>query len=358
MRDLALFYAFFMKAGKNNATGASSFTQRVLAVTQKAGLDSFVLALIGMIMLAWLWPEGGTGEGPFSLGELTNYGVSVIFFFYGLRLNLTKLREGLSNWRMHLLVQFSTFVLFPLLILGAMQVFGNTDNNLLWLGIFFLASLPSTVSSSVVMVSIAEGNIPAAIFNASISSIIGVFITPLWMGLVVSASAGEFELGDIIAKLVLQVLVPVVAGILLHGKLGTFAEVHRQKLRYFDQLVILLIVYSSFCESFARNMFSGFTAWDIVLLGAGMMGLFFLVYGLITLICHLLGFNREDRIAVVFCGSKKSLVHGTVMSKVLFGDANIIGIVLLPLMLYHALQIAATSIIAQKLARQKRQATA
>lgn len=329
--------------------------KRSLAILQRVGLDGFVLALLGMILLAYLWPEGGTGEGPFSLSALTSYGVSLIFFFYGLRLNLGKLREGLSNWRMHLLVQFSTFVLFPLLVLVAMELFEQDSSHLLWLGIFFLATLPSTVSSSVVMVSIAEGNIPAAIFNASISSIIGVFITPLWMGLVLTATAGDFELGSIIGKLILQVLVPVIAGILLHGRFGNFALLYRQKLRYFDQLVILLIVYTSFSESFDRNMFSDYSIRDVFLLGAAMLGLFFLAFGLITLICYLLKFNREDRIAVVFCGSKKSLVHGTVMSKVLFGEANIIGIVLLPLMLYHSLQIAASSMIAQHLARKKRE---
>lgn len=344
-----------MESKKNHSASKSSLLKRALALSQRAGLDSFVLALIGMICLAYIWPEGGTGEGPFSLSELTSYGVSLIFFFYGLRLNLKKLREGLSNWRMHLLVQFSTFVLFPLLVLALMTIFQQEESHLLWLGVFFLASLPSTVSSSVVMVSIAEGNIPAAIFNASISSIIGIFITPLWMGLVLSSTSAGFELGDIIGKLVLQVLLPVLAGIMLHGRLGNFAARYRQQLRYFDQLVILLIVYSSFSESFARNMFSDFSALDIFLLAAGMMGLFFLIYGLITLLCRFLGFNREDRITVVFCGSKKSLVHGTVMSKVLFGEA-IIGIVLLPIMLYHALQIAAASMIAQKEAKEKRMA--
>jgi sodium/bile acid cotransporter 7 len=344
-----------MESENKHSGQKNSLLKRTLALLQRLGLDSFVLALIGMIGLAYVWPEGGTGEGPFSLSELTSYGVSLIFFFYGLRLNLQKLREGLSNWRMHLLVQFSTFVLFPLLVLALMTIFQQEDSHLLWLGVFFLASLPSTVSSSVVMVSIAEGNIPAAIFNASISSIIGVFITPLWMGLVLSSTSAGFELGDIIGKLVLQVLLPVVAGVMLHGRLGNFAARYRQQLRYFDQLVILLIVYSSFSESFARKMFSDFSVLDIFLLAAGMMGLFFLIYGLITLLCRFLGFNREDRITVVFCGSKKSLVHGTVMSKVLFGE-SIIGIVLLPIMLYHALQIAAASMIAQKEAKEKRMA--
>jgi sodium/bile acid cotransporter 7 len=152
-------------------------------------------------------------------------------------------------------------------------------------------------------------------------------------------------------KLVLQVLLPVVLGIVLHRSWGGFAERNKKKLRIFDQSIILLIVYTSFCESFARKMFSGYSIIDLVILGAAMVALFFLIYGLTHLISRLLGFNREDRITAIFCGSKKSLVHGTVMSKVLFPDANMVGIILLPIMMYHALQLLATSIIAQATAR-------
>jgi len=317
----------------------------------RAGFDWFLVALIGMIVLAYLWPEGGVDREPVSLGDVATYGVSVIFFFYGLRLRPEKLRAGLSNWRLHLVVQLATFLLFPLLIMPLRGLFEGTSGELLWLGTFYLAALPSTVSSSVVMVSIAGGNIPAAIFNASISSLIGVFVTPLWMGLYLSASSGDFDMGQIMGKLVLQVLLPVALGIVLHRFWGSFAESHKKRLRIFDQVIILIIVYTSFSESFARNMFSDFSAGDILLLGIAMLGLFFLVYGLLHLISRLLGFSHENRITAIFCGSKKSLVHGTVMSKVLFPDANMVGIILLPIMLYHALQLLASSVIAQSIAR-------
>lgn len=335
------------------------FVKRFFALAARAGLDRFIFGLLGMVLLAYLWPQGGTGEGTFSLSNLTNYGVSIIFFFYGLRLNPAKLWSDLGNWRLHIVVQLSTFVLFPLLVLAGKNFFENEQNELIWLGIFFLAAVPSTVSSSVVMVSVAEGNIAAAIFNASISSLLGVFITPLLMGLVLSSSAGVgVEMGAVILKLMLQVLAPVILGIILHAKLGGGAQQHRNKLKYFDQSVILLIVYTSFSKSFATDMFSGLTIGDLLLLGIGMLGLFFLVFLLISLVSRLMGFNREDRIAVVFCGSKKSLVHGTVMSKVIFSNAGVTGMVLLPLMIYHALQLIAASMIAQRMARQKEATTA
>ena len=333
-----------------------SYYKRVLQILSRFGLDTFILLLISMILLAYLLPQGGTGRGTWSLSSLAGYGISLIFFFYGLKLNFVKLKAGLRNWKLHAVVHISTFILFPLIILSCKGLFQYTNTYPLWLGAFFLASLPSTVSSSVVMVSIAEGNIPAAIFNASISSIIGVFITPLWMSLVNTGANENADMSGIITKLVLQVLVPVVLGILLNKKWGWFAEKYKKELKYFDQTIILTIVYTAFCESFAQHMFSNIGFVELIMLGICMVSLFFLAYFIISLISRLLSFNREDTITASFCGSKKSLVHGTVMSKVLFANSTMTGILLLPLMLYHALQLIIISMIAQKLAKDKHHA--
>lgn len=325
--------------------------KRYWELANRAGFDGFLLGIIGMIVLAYLWPTPGLLEGPFSLSAFANYGVSLIFFFYGLRLSPAKLRTGLSNWHLHIVIQFSTFIIFPLVALFFKPWFSEGEYELLWLGTFYLAALPSTVSSSVVMVSIAGGNLPSAIFNASVSSLIGVFITPLWMGLVLTATSGDYDLWMVIGKLTLQVLFPVMLGILLIPKLGGFAEKHRQSLKYFDQTIILLIVYTAFCESFARRMFQTLSFADLIALGFLMILFFFLIYFLIHLISHLLNFNREDRITALFCGSKKSLVQGTVMSKVLFTGSPMLGIILLPIMIYHSFQLIIVSILAQSMAR-------
>jgi len=336
----------------NETLTRQSRFQKVRDKISRFGLDGFLLALISMIFLAWLWPAAGIQKGVFSLKEAANIGVSLIFFFYGLRLSPEKLKSGLSNWRLHLVVQISTFLVFPLILLAIIFFFEDKQNELLWLGVFYVAALPSTVSSSVVMVSIAKGNVPSAIFNASISSLIGVFITPLWMGLFLKTSTGNFDLGSVIVKLIIQVLVPVILGILLHQRFGWFAEKHKKRLRLFDQSIILLIIYTSFCESFGSHLFSGFSVLTLFVLGASMMALFFLMFFLIRGICKLFKFNREDSITAIFCGSKKSLVHGTVMSKVLFHNTAGVGIIILPLMMYHALQLMAASIIAQGMSRQ------
>lgn len=319
----------------------------------RVGLDWFIVALLAMIGLAKLFPEPGVYEGPVSLSTIANVGVSIIFFFYGLRLNFTQLREGLRNYKLHLVVHLTTFVAFPVIVLAARALLMTPDTELFWLGIFYVAALPSTVSSSVVMVSIAGGNIPAAIFNASISSLIGVFITPIWMSILLSSTNGQYDLGGVIAKLSLQVIVPVVLGLVLNKRFGWFAERNKKYLRYFDQFTILLIVYTAFCESFSRNLFASYSLEDLLWLSGMLLGLFFLVFGFITLVGRLLNFTREDRVTALFCGSKKSLIQGSVMANVLF-PATVAGVALLPIMIYHALQLIVASIIAQAMARQRK----
>jgi sodium/bile acid cotransporter 7 len=322
--------------------------RHIKSILAKSGIDGFLGLLISAVVLAAIWPSPGSGDGPCSLSTLANYGISVIFFFYGLRLSRKKLRIGLQNRNLHILVHLTTFVLFPVLILSIRPLFEGEDNTLLWLGMFYLSALPSTVSSSVVMVSIAGGNIPAAIFNASVSSLAGVFITPLWMSIILSGSAGMdyANLWSIIAKLSLQVLLPVATGMLLNKKWGAFAEKHKHVLRMFDQSIIILIVYTSFCISFTNRVFENFSAIRIIACAAGMVFLFFTVFGIVTLASRWLKLNREDTITAQLCGSKKSLVHGTAMSKVIFAGYGGIGIVLLPVMLYHALQLMIISVIA------------
>ncbi|CAG4990785.1 hypothetical protein DYBT9275_00612 [Dyadobacter sp. CECT 9275] len=321
----------------------------IFSTAKKAGLDGFLLALLGMIVLAYLWPSPGMKSSPVPLSEISTYGVSVIFFFYGLRLNREKLSAGLSNWKLHAMVHLSTFVLFPVLAFVFRPLFHSTDARTLWLAIFFLTALPSTVSSSVVMVSIARGNVPAAIFNASISSLLGVFLTPFWMSLVLENSSGNNDLLSVVGKLSLQVLLPVAAGMFLNSRWGNWAEKNKKYIRYLDQSSILLIVYTSFCESFGEHLFRSFDLKDILFLGLGMLAMFFAIYFLLTFISRLLRFSHEDEITAVFCGSKKSLVQGAVMSKVLFAGPQA-GVMLLPIMVYHALQLIVASIIAQRMA--------
>lgn len=323
---------------------------RLLSLLSRAGLNLFFLLMVAVVGLAWLFPEPGSSNGPLHLVQVGNVGVTLIFFFYGLKLEPAKLLAGLGHWKMHVLIQSTTFLIFPLLVLALRTVFYTAESDLLWLGTFYLAALPSTVSSSVVMVSIAGGNISAAIFNASVSSLLGIFITPIWMNFFVSNSAlSTADLSGVILNLCFQVLLPVVAGLALHNRLGFLAVRFKSQLRYFDQMIILLIVYRAFSDSFLDRMFEGYSFAELAVLGSLMLMLFFVMFACMQMLSAGIGLSREDRITVVFCGSKKSLVQGAVMGQVLFPDAAAFGIVLLPLMLYHALQLLAGSILAQRM---------
>lgn len=340
---------YFMKVPqKLNFTGF--MIHRVKSIFTYLGLDWFLFAILAVVLMAYFVPEPGLMTHPLSLAELANYGVSGIFFFYGLKLNAEKLKQGLGNWKMHVVIQLTTFLVFPLLILSIKPFFGSPVAQELWLGIFFLATLPSTVSSSVVMVSLAGGNIPAAIFNASISALIGVVITPLWLGLFLRPDSANFDMTGIALKLTLQVLVPVIIGILLNKPLGYLAGRYKNSLKLFDQIIILLIVYTSFCKSFADHLFANLNLLTLLLLATGMLALFLVTLFFMNRVSKFLKFNKQDTITVMFCGSKKSLVHGTVMSGILFAGNPIAGILLLPLMLYHALQLVAASLLAKRIA--------
>ncbi len=319
----------------------------------KVGLNAFFFLMIGAIFLAWLYPSAGIAESPLHLPVIAGFGVSVIFFFYGAKLSPESLFHGLSKWRLHLVVQLSTFVLFPVTIIAARTIFTDYFSTNIGLGIYYLAALPSTVSSSVVLVSIARGNIAAAIFNASISSILGIFITPLLMSSILEKSQTDFDIGHTIILLCLQVLLPVMLGFSLHKRLGHWVADYKNTLRNFDQLIILLIVYTSFCESFSDNQFKNFSLAEILRLGVLMLAFFLTIFAMINQFSLWLGFKREERITAIFCGSKKSLVQGAVMGKVLFPDQAVLGVVLLPLMLYHALQLLAGSSIAKAMGKKE-----
>ena len=318
-------------------------------------IDKFVLALLAVVLVAWLFPQPAGGKSGIILGYVSTAGISLIFFFYGLRLSAGKIKAGLSNWKLHIVVQLSTFLLFPLVVLAVYPFARSEEHEILWLGLFFLAAVPSTVSSSVVMVSIGRGNIPGAIFNASISGIIGIILTPLWMGLFLQQTAEGFDFTDIYLRLFLGIILPVIIGVLMQRKWYAFAIKHSRELSTFDKSVIVLIVYRSFASSFTDDLFRQIHATDLVLLALLVTALFFLMYGLIRLITIIMGLNREDRITALFCGSQKSLIHGTVFSNVLFGTFHAAGLILIPLMLFHSLQIFVTSIIAARYGRNNKE---
>ncbi len=305
-----------------------------------------------MILAAWIKPGIGMDLNYIDLNLVINTGVILIFFFYGLKLDWVKMKAGMRNWKMHFAVQLTTFLLFPLLILPFYPLMKNTGYEILWLGMFFLAALPSTVSSSVVMVSIARGNIPGAIFNASISGIIGIVATPLWMSLFLIGQQTGFDFSDVILQLILHIIVPVVAGLVLHRYFVQLVNRYIHKIAAFDKFIILLIVYESFSRSFLSGIFSSVSWKALIGLCLAVVILFYVVLKITGILSKRLNFSRADGITLQFAGTKKSLVHGSVFGSVLFGSVTGAGILLLPIMIYHSYQLFYISIVAQKMSKE------
>ena len=325
---------------------------KLASLLSRVGLNGFLLGILAAIGMAALLPEFGSSESNIPWKPFIQVGIALLFFFYGLKLDPNQLRTGLSNWKLHALIQLTTFLGFPLLVMGVVSFFPGLDPNFA-LGISYLGALPSTVSASVVLVSIAGGNVAAAIFNASISSLLGVVLTPLWMRLAGGEGAGELDLWASILDLSFKVVLPVLLGLFLHRSLFPRIKPYLSRLKYLDQTVILSIVFTTFSESFSQKLFASFSLLSLGGLSLFMLCILLLVFGILFILVRLLSFSREDQIAALFCGSTKSLVHGVAMGKVLFPSSAILGLVLLPVMLYHLQQLILGSILAKYFEKKK-----
>lgn len=318
---------------------------------KKFGLDWFLVALVVVVAAAALWPAPGVTGSPLHVEWVASYGLTIVFFLYGLTLAPEKMREGFAKWKVHIAVQLSTFVLFPVVVLAAGFFARDLFPPEVWLGFFYLAALPSTVSSSVAMTSLARGNVPVAIFNATLSAFLGVFLTPILMAWYMRTTGHSLPLESVILKVVLLVLVPTALGQIAHRRLAEWAKRNGAWLKIIDRVVILAIVYNSFCDSIEAGIWSAHDLSLLALMIAGVITLFFIIYELMKIPAKFFGFNREDKIACLFCASKKSLATGVPLSKVMFGANPALGLIIAPLMLFHFFQLVIVSFIANNFAR-------
>ncbi|CAJ0722486.1 MULTISPECIES: bile acid:sodium symporter family protein [Ralstonia] len=313
-------------------------------------IDGFIRAMLVMVALALFFPALGASDGPLRLDIVTIVGVSLVFFLHGAALSREKIVEGARNWRLHLFVQSCTFILFPLIgavILFVCKPFIPAE---LLLGVFYLCALPSTVSSSVAMTAMAKGNVPAAIFNATISGLIGMIATPLLMSFVIQASGADLSVGKALLGVAEQLLLPFVLGQLLRPVLGGFINKHKAIISKVDRAVILLIVFNSFADSTHAGVWSKYPWETIVAVAVMSSALLFVVLGATTWLSRRAGFSLADEITAVFCGSKKSLANGVPMGKILFAGNSALGLIVLPLMIYHQLQLIVCSTLARRYA--------
>lgn len=302
--------------------------------------DGFLTGMVIAIVLAALFPAPGAHGGLLHPELLTKFGIALIFFLNGAMLSFHALKDGVLRWRLHLIIQTSTFVLFPVIGLVFLALADRWISPDLQLGFFYLCALPSTVSSSVAMTSAARGNVPVAVFNATISSLIGIVVTPLWMSLLLKTSGHHLDVMGVFIDLFKWMVLPMIIGQVLRRWIGAWLHRHKKLAQMADRGTILLLVYTSFCDSFALNIWGSTSLATLLSVIAATLVLFFGVLRLLWKLCDLGGIAPAFRSAVVFCGTKKSLATGVPMASLIFaGHASGLGLILLPIMIYHPLQL-------------------
>lgn len=310
--------------------------------------DNFTLTLLAVVLTATLLPASGQIATVFEW--ITDLAIALLFFMHGAKLSRQAITAGAGHWRLHLLVFSCTFILFPLLGLALRPALEPLLGTELFMGMLYLCALPATVQSAIAFTSLARGNIAAAICSAAASSLLGIFITPLLVAFLMGVHGDNGSTLDAIGKISLQLLLPFVLGQIAQRWIGGWVNKNKSWLKYVDQSSILLVVYTAFSAAVIGGL------WQQVPLITLLAVIFAccVLLALALLLTHLLGkwlgFNLEDRITILFCGSKKSLATGVPMAQVLFAGSSI-GVLILPLMLFHQIQLMVCAVLAQRYAR-------
>ncbi|WP_057396026.1 bile acid:sodium symporter family protein [Pseudomonas fluorescens] len=309
--------------------------------------DNFTLTLIGVVTLASLLPA--SGQVAVGFGWLTNIAIALLFFLHGAKLSRESIIAGAGHWRLHVLVFSLTFVLFPLLGLALKPLLSPLIGNDLYMGMLYLCALPATVQSAIAFTSLARGNIPAAICSAAASSLFGIFLTPLLVTLLLNVHGEGSSTLDAILKISVQLLLPFIAGQIARRWIGNWVARNKSWLKFVDQGSILLVVYGAFSEAVIEGLWHQIPLLDLLGLVVACCVVLGLVLVASTVLGKAFGFNQEDRITILFCGSKKSLATGVPMAQVLFAGSTI-GVLILPLMLFHQIQLMICAVLAQRFA--------
>lgn len=319
-----------------------------MGILRRLRIDPFVLSIMLAVLVAALLPASGAGAD--ALRWVTTAGIAVLFFLYGARLERRELLAGARHWRLHSVVLAATFLLFPLLGLLGKWALTPVLGGVLASGFLYMTLVPSTVQSSITFVSIAKGNVGASVVSASVSNLLGVFVTPLLV-LALMTTGGSIHISaDSVVKIALQLLLPFVLGQLLRNKvLPLTAKIKRIDL--FDKSVIVLVVYAAFSEGVADGAWATIGVSQVAWLVVACAVLLSVVLGLTELTARVLGFTTRDKRVVQFCGSKKSLATGLPMAAVLFVGQPL-GLLVLPLMLFHQIQLIVCAWLAGRYGRE------
>ena len=310
--------------------------------------DNFTLILIATVVLASLLPV--SGQAAVAFGWVTNLAIALLFFLHGAKLSRQAIVAGAGHWRLHLLVFSLTFVLFPLLGLALKPLLSPMIGKDLYMGMLYLCALPATVQSAIAFTSLARGNIPAAICSAAASSLFGIFLTPLLVALLLNVHGDGGSTVDAILKISVQLLLPFIAGQIARRWIGAWVGRNKNWRKFVDQGSILLVVYGAFSEAVNEGIWHQIPLWELGGLVVACCILLALVLMASAILGKAFGFNQEDRITILFCGSKKSLATEVPMAKMLFAGSTM-GVLILPLMLFHQIQLMVCAVLAQRYAK-------
>ncbi|MFI6348658.1 bile acid:sodium symporter family protein [Streptomyces sp. NPDC050560] len=308
-------------------------------------VDPYVAALAGTVALAAVLPASGRVAGGVDVAS--DVAIGLLFFLYGARLSTRETVAGLRHSRLHLMVVGATFVLFPLLGLATAVLVPGVLTQGLHEGVLFLCVVPSTVQSSVALTSIARGNVPAAICAGTYSSLLGLAVTPLlttWL-----IGAGATLSADGLLRIGGQLLAPFVAGQVLRPWIGGFVARHRRVFGPVDRGSILLVVYAAFSAGMEQGVWGRIAPPDLLALLLVLGALLAVALAGTRLAARALGLDAPSVTAAVLCGSQKSLANGLPMAAVLFGGGA--ALMILPLMLYHQMQLMVCAALARRWAR-------
>lgn len=317
----------------------------------------FMLGMPLAVGLAWWIPEGGADGGWLKAEITTKLAVALVFLVQGMTLPARALRDGASQGRLHLGVQGFCFVIFPLLALAIDVGVGGRLPADLRLGFLFLCVLPSTIVMAVVLATVAGGNVAAAIFNAVLSNVLGVFLTPLWMALILATgdAVGGKSVGSVLQEVSLLLLMPLALGQGLRRiGLKDWADAHKKRLSNLSNFTILMIVYAAFCNSVKADIWSQHGWGTLGAAGLGVALLMVIALILTAGLSRLLRLEPAEEIVLVISGSQKSLATGVPLAKVIFGAHPGLGLILLPIMIYHPLQLFVGGWVVGRHARRQR----
>lgn len=306
----------------------------------------FLLGLVAAVVLGFATPGLGNTLNP--AGASTRLMVVALFFIAGFTLPSERIRSGLAHYRLHVYLQVFVFVIVPLYFLLTARFFSTYLDGFLVYGLYALAVLPTTVSTCVVFTQATGGNTVGALFNAALANVAGIFVSPLLLSLFLAGSTAALPAGEMLGtlqSLVLSMLLPVVAGQIVHVRFRELAHRKRAIFSNTSSALILIIVYITISSTADNPEFLGMlsqlpvpfaflAATHILLVAAAFYG------------ARVFRFSLADQICAMYVGPQKTMAMGVPLLSVYFaGSPDILAVALLPLLFYHPFQLLIAGVL-------------